>query len=203
MPDSTPNTQDLQQMAAQMIEDLRASGAVPGIAVGAAAPRFALASALGTVVSLDERLAAGPVVVMFYRGAWCPICNLHLAEMQAALPEIRSLGATLIAISGERPDDSLSLSERLELGFDVLSDPDQSVIRAYRLQFELPAAFRDVYRQMGMDLTTHNADQSWHLPVPATFVLDRAGIVRAAHVDPNYRERFSADAVLDALRALP
>ena len=88
------------------------------------------------------------------------------------------------------------------MGFDVLSDLDQTVIKAWGLQFELPEALRDVYRAMQMDLEVHNADGSWHLPVPATFVLDRSGVVRARHVDPNYRERMALDDVLTALDAL-
>jgi len=151
---------------------------------------------------LADRLERGPVVVVFYRGGWCPYCNIHLAELRESLDEIKALGASLIVISPQRPDDSLSFAERLDLDFDVLSDPDQQTIRDYRLQFPLPDELRDLYRQMGMGLDEQNADGSWDLPVPATFVLDRTGIVRAAQVDPDYKVRMSAAAVLEALRAL-
>jgi peroxiredoxin len=102
-------------------------------------------------------------------------------------------------VSPQAPDASQTLVQRLGLGYDVLSDLDQAVIRAYRLQFELPPELRAAYRQMGMALDEHNADGSWNLPVPATFVLNHAGIVRARHVDPNYRDRMSVDAILSAL----
>ena len=194
---------DLQKVADELIDGLRSSGAVPGVAVGSPAPRFELSDGTGAVVRLADRLASGPVVVVFYRGGWCPYCNLHLAELRGALDEIRSFGASLIAISPQRPDDSLSFSEKLDLDFDVLSDPDQRAVRAYHLQFQLPEVLHDVYRQMGMGLDEQNADGSWNLPVPATFVLDRDGIVRAAHVDPDYKERMSASPVIEALRALP
>lgn len=194
---------DLQKVADKMIEELRSSGAVSGVAVGSAAPLFELLDGTGATVGLADRLAAGPVVVVFYRGGWCPYCNLHLAELNSSLDEIRSLGASLIAISPQRPDDSLSIAEKHDLGFDVLSDPDQQVIRDYHLQFQLPESLHEVYRQMGMGLDQQNADGSWNLPVPATFVIDRSGIVRAGHVDPDYKERMSAPAVLEALRALP
>lgn len=92
--------------------------------------------------------------------------------------------------------------QRLGLTFDVLSDPDQSTIRAYRLQFTLDDSLRRIYREIGMALDQHNADGSWNLPVPATFVLDRSGVVRARHVDPNYRERMPVEDILDALGAL-
>ncbi len=156
----------------------------------------------GELVRLEDRIASGPVVVVFYRGGWCPYCNLHLAELNRSLDEIRALGASLIAITPQRPDDSLSFAEKLDLGFDVLSDPGQQVIRSYHLQFRLPDVLHDLYRQMGMGLEEQNADGSWNLPVPATFVVDRGGIIAARHVDPDYKERMSASAVLEALQAL-
>ena len=202
MSENAPPAPDLRQLAHDLIDNLRTSGAVPGLAVGERAPDFVLPAATGGTVALADRLTAGPVVLVFYRGAWCPICNLHLAALAGVREDINALGASLIAISPQRPDDSLSLAQRLELGFDVLSVPDQAVIRDYRLQFELPAELRDVYRQMDMALDVHNADGSWFLPVPATFVVDSSGVVRAAHVDPNYRERMSPADIIEALRAL-
>lgn len=193
---------DLQRIVSDMIEDLRARGAVPGVAVGDPAPTFTLPNAVGEPVDLTERLATGPVVIVFYRGAWCPICNTHLRSFQAGLDSIRARGASLLAISPQTPDDSLPFAERLELGFDVLSDVDQAVISEWNLRFPLPDALRDVYRTFDMDLEVHNADGSWYLPVPATFVLDRGGVVRARHVDPNYRARMSLDDVLVELDAL-
>lgn len=193
---------DLRRAAMAMIEDLRTSGAVPSIEIGERAPEFVLPDATGGKVSLSDRLATGPVVVSFYRGAWCPYCNTELQALQGSLDAIVDRGASLVAISPQAPDESLSLVERLGLGFDVLSDLDQSVTRAYRLQFELPPALQAVYPKLGMDLTHHNADGTWHLPVPATFVLDATGVVRARHVDPNYLERMPVDDIVAALDSL-
>ena len=131
----------------------------------------------------------GPVVDSFYRGAWCPICNTEPATLTEALPPFSPLGARLVAISPQPPDASQQLVQRLALGFDVLSDVNQSIIRADRLQFALDEDLHGVYRDIGMALDEHNADASWNLPVPATFVLDPDGIVRTRHLDPNYRER--------------
>lgn len=202
MSDQPTSSDDLRRIAREMIENLRISGAVPGIEIGERAPSFTLANAVGKPVSLDDRLTEGPVVVVFYRGAWCPYCDLHLRAFQESLDAIEARGASLVAISPQAPDDSLPFAERLVLGFDVLSDLDQAVSVAWRLQFELPDALRDVYRTMGMALDDHNADGSWHLPVPATFVLDRTGVVRARHVDPNYRERMAPADVVAALDAI-
>lgn len=202
MSDEPTSGDDLRRIASEMIEDLRTSGAVPGIGIGERAPSFTLPNAVGKPVSLDDRLAEGPVVVVFYRGAWCPYCDLHLRALQESLDAIEARGASVVAISPQTPDDSLPLAERLLLGFDVLSDLDQAVSVAWRLQFELPDALRDVYRTMGMALDDHNADGSWHLPVPATFVLDHTGVVRARHVDPNYRERMAPADIVAALDAI-
>lgn len=202
LPDEPMTGDDLRRVAAEMIENLRTSGVVPGVEIGARPASFTLPNAVGKPVSLDDLLADGPVVVVFYRGAWCPYCDLHLHGLQESLDAIEARGASLVAISPQAPDASLPFAERLELGFDVLSDLDQSVSRNWRLQFELPEALHEVYRRMGMALDVHNADGSWHLPVPATFVLDRDGVVRARHVDPNYRERMAPADVLAALDAL-
>jgi len=203
MTDSTEQPKgDLRALVATMIERLRAEGTVPGIDIGERAPDFTLPDANGRPVSLADRLTAGPVVVSFYRGAWCPICNTELTALQQALPRIKEHGASLAAITPEPPDASQAFVQKLGLGFDVLSDLDQAVIRAYRLQFSLDEDLRPFYRSFNMALDERNADGSWNLPVPATFLLDADGIVRARHVDPNYRERMAIDEILLALDAL-
>lgn len=193
---------DWQTIARDMIERLRADGVTPGLEVGERAPSFSLPDANGNAVSLDERLAEGPVVISFYRGAWCPVCGKEMQALQEALPRIRELGASLVAISPQEPGASLPFVRRLDLGFDVLSDRDQRVIREYRLQFELVPELRDTYRQWGMSLEEQNADGSWNLPVPATFVVARDGTIAARHVDPDYRQRMAVDDLVAALAAL-
>ncbi len=131
-----------------------------------------------------------------------PLLQPRATSSQVALPRLEVLGASLIAISPQRPDDALTLAEREQLAFDVVSDPDQEVIRAYRLQFELSDALKAIYPLLGMDLSELNADGSWHLPVSATFVLDAAGVVRARHVDPDYTRRMDVDQILEALSSL-
>ena len=194
-----PPTGDLRALVATMIERLRAEGTVPGVELGERVPSFTLPDAYGRPVALEDRLAAGPVVISFYRGAWCPICNTELTALQHALPAINERGASLVAITPEPPDASQAFVQKLGLGFDVLGDLDQQVIRAYRLQFPLDEDLRPFYRGFDMALDERNADGSWNLPVPATFVLDRNGIVRARHVDPDYRQRMTIEDILSAL----
>ena len=183
--------------------EVATSGAAPGLAVGERAPDFTLPDASGHAVTLSERLASGPVVLSFYRGDWCPYCNLELRALQAHLPEIHARGASVIAISPQSPDRATPLAEREGLGFDILSDIHQETIRAYRLQFTPPAAVKDVYINVfGNDLSTQNADGSWDLPIPATFVIDGNASVRAAFVSADYTTRMEPADILDELRRL-
>ena len=185
------------------LAEVSASGVARGLAVGERAPEFTLPDAMGNEVSLAEHLAAGPVVLQFYRGDWCPYCNLHLRALQAALPEIRKRGASLVAISPQSPDHSLSLTKKAELEFDVLSDVDQHVIRAYRVQFTLPADLQSVHLNMfDLDLRAENADGSWNLPVPATFVISADGRIVAAGVEADYRTRLEPSVILESLDTL-
>jgi peroxiredoxin len=185
------------------VAELEDSGTIAGPAVGERAPGFSLPDALGRAVSLDDRLAAGPVVLVFYRGDWCPYCNTYLRALQAALPEIQARGASLLAVNPQSPDHSLSLSEKAALSFDVLSDVDQSVIRAYKLQYTVPTIVQDVYVEVfKTDLREQTADGTWQLPVSSTFVIDRGGVVRAAQVSHEYRTRMDPADIIAALDAL-
>jgi peroxiredoxin len=206
--------QQLEQINAQIPEpigeritaaigEVDASGDTPGLAPGEQAPEFSLPDAIERSVSLGERLSGGPVVLVFYRGEWCPYCNTYLRALQAALPEITARGASLVAVSPQSPDHSLSITEKAHLGFDVLSDVEQAVIRAYKVQFTAPGDLRDVHTNVfQLDLRDHTANRSWQLPIPATFVIDRAGVVCAAHVSADYRTRMEPADIIAALDAL-
>ena len=186
-----------------ILADVTAAGVAPGLAVGERAPNFRLPNAAGKDVELAERLAAGPVVLSFYRGDWCPYCNLELRALQAALPRFEAHGASLIAISPQAPDHSLSMAEKNGLSFEVLSDVHQEAIRAFRVQFTVPADLQELHRNVfHNDLSTRTADGSWDLPVPATFVIDRAGIIRARYVSADYRTRMDPDDIERALAAI-
>ena len=179
-----------------------AAGAALG--VGDRAPDFALADATGETVRLGALLLDGPVVLTFYRGAWCPYCNTHLRDLQTSLARIDRVGARLVAVSPQTPDSTLSTAERNALSFAVLSDPGNRVSRDYGLVFRVDDATRDRYRLSGVDLERYNGEgeAGWALPVPATYVIDRAGTIRAAFVEADYTQRTSAREILDALRPL-
>ena len=184
------------------VDELAASGiAARAPKAGDLAPDFAVANARGTEVRLSALLARGPVVLTFYRGGWCPYCNLQLRAYQAALPQFKAAGATLVAISPERPDDTLSTAEKNALQFEVLSDARGEVGAAYGLYFELSPELQALYNAGGNDLARRNADGRWHLPIPATFVIAPDGRVAAAFVDVEYRNRAEPADLLAALNA--
>ena len=188
-----------QQMAS-MVADLDRGRIAPGIEVGDLAPAFALPDDSGVLVRLSEQLENGPAVVTFFRGAWCPICNLQVAALVRAIPSIREAGGVLIGI---HPDAGVFSSGPLPEGFLLLSDADQDVIRRYRLQFSMPAEVRRIYiGEFDTDVSSRNLDGSWNLPVPGTFVIDQARRVRRRHVTSDYTDRMEPDDILDALAEL-
>ncbi|MGO8874044.1 MAG: peroxiredoxin-like family protein [Acidimicrobiales bacterium] len=185
------------------MDEVTASGVAPGLAVGDTAPDFTLSDAIGNQVALADLLGRGPVVVTFYRGEWCPYCNLQLRALQKALPEIVSAGATLVAISPQSPDHGLTMTEKHELAFPVLSDLDQSVSESYKVRFDVTGELEDLQVNVFQnDPAQQNADGRRSLSVPSTFVIDRDGIVRFASVNADWRVRVEPADVIAALEAL-
>ena len=184
--------------------ELSASGIVAqSLQAGQAAPDFALPNAHGQTVTLASLLAQGPVVVTFYRGAWCPFCNIALRAYQDILPEIKSLGASFVAISPQTPDNSLSMAEKNELSYEVLSDRGNAVARQFGIVYKLGDTMYETQTNMfGVDLLKFNGDSSRELPLPGTFVLDREGIIKFAEVFVDVSDRVEPSAILEALRGL-
>lgn len=167
--------------------------------VGDRAPGFRLPDARGGEVALDDVLIDGPVVLVFYRGAWCPYCNLQLAVFQAALPEIRAAGAALVAVSPQTPDQSLTFAEQKALEFPVLSDVGNAVAGQYGLVFTQSDAVTATSRELGIELAAFNGDDSHRLPAASTFVIGEDGVIRFAWVSGDYRWRVGPEEVLAAL----
>jgi peroxiredoxin len=170
--------------------------------VGDQAPSFTLPDALGHAVTLADTLEKGPVVLTFYRGEWCPYCNLQLHAYQAILPDITALGASLIAVSPQTPDHALSMAEKHALSFAVLSDVGNLVARQFGVVFQYDEAARHFFAGRGLDLARFNGDATWELPVPATYVIAPDGVIRLAFVDPDYRHRLEPAELLDGLRTV-
>jgi peroxiredoxin len=177
---------------------VRSGIGVSGLHEGAPAPDFTLPNVDGRSVTLSALLAQGPVVLTFYRGEWCPYCNLQLRAYQAILPQIRELGATLVAVSPQTPDHSLTSAEQKGLTFSVLSDAGNAIARRYGLVYSLSQTLRAV----SADLPAYNGDDSWELPMPGTFVIAPDGAVRLAFVDADWTRRLEPAAILEALRQI-
>lgn len=185
------------------LEKLAASGiGRRALAKNAKAPDFSLPDTQGRPITLSSLLAKGPVVLTFYRGGWCPFCDLQLRAYQRILPSIRDLGAELVAISPQTADYARSDVERKQLTFPVLHDAGNRVARTYGLVYALSDALKELQIGFGNPIPKFNGDDSWELPMPGTFVLDRDGVVKLAHVDPNYAVRLELAAILDVLREL-
>jgi peroxiredoxin len=185
------------------VDDITSSGVAPGLVVGDVAPAFMLNDAVGNRVALADLLTEGPVVVTFYRGEWCPYCNLQLRALQKVLPDITSTGATLVAISPQAPDHGLTMTEKHELAFPVLSDVDQTVSEAYKVRFDVTGELEDLQVNVFQsDPAKQNANGRRTLPVPSTFIIDRDGTVRFASVNADWRVRVEPADVIAALKAL-
>lgn len=194
---------DEQQAVGESFARLQASDvAANAINTGDTAADFTLPNASGQAVNLYDTLSRGPVILSFYRGGWCPFCNLELQALQQHLPEFRSLGATLIGVSPETPDQSLTTTEKHQLEFQVLSDSGNRVTRDYGLLFTVYESMRPLYLKWGLDVPAYNGEDSWELPVPATYLIDTDTEVRAAHVDKDYTKRMEPRLIIEALQQL-
>ncbi len=194
---------DQQEIVGKAFETLMASDtAANAVKSGDKAPDFTLPSVRGGELALADALEEGPVVLSFYRGSWCPFCNLELNALQQRMDDIKACGARLIAVSPERPDSSLSHAEKLNLSFDVLSDLHNKIATQYGLVMNVHETLQPLYLEWGLDLPAANQDDSWQLPVPATYIIDQDRTVRAANIDKNYTSRMEPEEILDTLRSL-
>ena len=189
-----------QAIMERHIDQLRGSIGRTMLKVGDRAPAIVLENANGATVDVGALLKKGPVIVTFYRGGWCPYCNLELKAYQEILPEIVAAGASLVAISPERPDDTVSTAEKNALTFEVLSDVGQKVGRAFGLVYEFTEELKSAYNGFNLDIPAHNGTPGeWALPVSATYVIDRDGSIIYAYGDADYRDRADPRDVLQVL----
>jgi uncharacterized peroxidase-related enzyme len=181
--------------------ELRASGLSDGaLKVGDRAPAFTLNDADGNQVSSAELLKQGPLVVSFYRGVWCPYCNLDLQALQAELPHITALGAKLLAISPQTASNSRKSMRQNDLSFPLLNDNGNQVAAAFGIRYQMPDYLITLYKSLKNDLPGFNGDDSWSLPLPGRFVIDTDGVILYAEVDPDYTSRPETALLLPALQ---
>jgi len=184
--------------------ELVASGAAErALQAGERAPEFTLKDANGDDVSSRDLLAKGPLVVTFYRGVWCPYCNMDLQALQEALGDIRDRGGQLIAISPQTQTNSRKSLRDNNLTFPILSDPRNEVAARFGLRFKLPDYLIALYREtFKNDLSRINGDSSWTLPMPARYVIGTDSVIAYVEVNPDYTHRPDPKELLPVLSAL-
>ena len=194
--------QEIKDLWAEGIDEVAGSGIVDRAKnVGDDAPEFVLPDAVGRTVSLTDLTEKGPVVMVWYRGGWCPYCNITLKAYQDRLDEITAAGATLVAISPEVPDKSLDTQQKNELAFSVLSDVNNGVAKRYGVVFELHEGVKEKYDEF-FSLNETYGNSGGDLPLAATYVVNTDGKIVYAFLDADYTKRADPDEVMAALRGL-
>ena len=188
-----------QAIMERHIAELQNSLAKTALKAGDRAPEIVLGNASGKTVDVGVLLKRGPVVVTFYRGGWCPYCNLELKAFERVLPEIKAAGASLVAISPEKPDDTLTTAEKNALTFEVLSDVGQKVGRAFGLVYVFTEELKRAYEGFGLDIPAKNGADEWALPIAATYLIGQDGKILYACTDADYRDRADPQDVLRLL----
>ncbi len=187
----------MERATAELVASGQASRAIKA---GDLAPAFRLKDQDGNEVSSVELLKRGPLVVTFYRGVWCPYCNLELQALNEALPELQRYGANVVAISPQTAVNSRKSVRINELSFPVLSDTHNDTAAAFGLRFHLPDYLIELYKKLKNDLPGFNADTSWTLPMPARYVIGTDGIVLYSEVNPDYTHRPDPSEMLPVLQ---
>ncbi|CAK7221668.1 hypothetical protein SEUCBS140593_004643 [Sporothrix eucalyptigena] len=172
------------------------------ISVGQPLPEFNLTDALGQKVSSKDLLSTGPLLIAFYRGSWCPFCNISLRYFQTHLEEFTALGVTLVAISPELPDTSLTTSDKLNLKFPVLSDVGNAFAHKLGIVWKQPDTLRPVFEKFGHNLSVRTGNDDFEVPVPTTLLVDGSGIVRNTFIEPDYTKRLDPEVAIEWVKAL-
>lgn len=174
----------------------------PGLRVGDKAPDVTLIGADGNEVRLGDLYPKGPMIVTFYRGGWCPFCSKALRAWDKMLPEVKSAGGTFLAVTPEKQEHAAATGAAAAPSMPIVTDARGDAARAFRIAFTMNADMQRQYKGYGVDLSTRNTSGLWEVPAPATFVIDREGIVRWVFADWDYRKRAEPAEAIEALRRL-
>lgn len=186
-----------------LVKSLRDAGVgQDALKAGDRCPEFMLANAEGFLVSSDDLLKRGPVVLSFYRGKWCPYCVTELEALRDAAPDIAATGATLVAVTAEDCGGALVAKRTRQLQFEILCDLENGLGLTFGLVFRVAPDFRDNYRGIDVDFPLIYGNDSWFLPIPATYVIGQDGVIEHAYVNPDFRERLDPAEILAVLKRL-
>jgi len=181
---------DVQAIHARVVNELKSSGIVErALPVAAQSPAFSLKDHAGNLISSNDLLTKGPLILCFIRGRWDPFCCGQMEAMNTVFPQIVAAGASLVVISPQTISQSFFMADQHKLNFPLLSDPGNAVARQFGLTYRVPEDQEGIYRRAFINLPFVNGDESWELPVPATYIIGRDGKVIRAWVDPDYTQR--------------
>jgi len=192
---------EIQAIHARVIAELQQRRIAEGtLAAGTKAPAFELADHNGKLVSSTELSTKGRLIICFFRGRWCPFCVGQLEAMNRLVSEIEEVGASLIAISPQTVQQSFFMADQHQLQFPLLSDVGNDVARQFGLVYRVPDFQQAVYRRAFVNLPLANGDESWELPIPATYIIERDSTVLYASSNPDYTERPEPGEILTAVK---
>ena len=169
------------------------------IKIGQDAPEFEALDQNGKTLKSTDLLKEKQLIVVFYRGQWCPYCNRHLSELQDHLEDFQKSGAQIVAITPERTENINKTLDKTKADYPILWDKDNSIMKAFGVDFVLPENLQEKYKTYGVDLTEANGNTSQTLPVPATFVIGKNGKIKYLQYDPDYKNRSTAKEILKHL----
>jgi len=203
------NAEKSKQVPSEILETMaRATAEVKAAGIedravraGDRMPDFELPNQYGELRRFSDYLEESLVVLNVYRGGWCPYCNLEMKALHDALPQIEAHGARLVGMAPETPDNAMATAERHRIRIDILSDAGNRVAKRLGLVFELPEVLRPIYRGLGIDIPAYNGDDSFMLPVPATYIVRRDGVVAHAFVNSDYTQRMEPEEIVTRLES--
>ncbi len=181
------------------VQFVTAQEAPEGLFISSKAPDFKAKDQDGKEVRLKDLLKTGKVVLVFYRGQWCPYCNRELSRLQDSLQLIKDKGATLIAVSPEKPENISKTIEKTKAAYSILYDERLKIMKAYEVEFEVPENTVTRYRNSGIDLEKVNGNNGKYLPVPAIYIIDKESTITYRFFEPDYKKRPSVKELLSHL----
>ncbi len=170
-----------------------------GLHVNDKAPAFTAIDQNGKTVSLQQLIAKGSVVLVFYRGQWCPYCNKQLSHLQDSVSFIMAKGAALVAVTPEKPENINTTIQKTKAGYPILFDEGLKIMKSYNVAYAVDARTVEEYKQYGIDFNITNGDNGANLPVPAVYIINKNGIITYLHFDPDYTKRASVKEILEHL----
>lgn len=184
-------------------EKLAQSGTAPGLEIGDKAPDFSLKNQFNETVTLSQNLTRGPVILSFYRGEWCSHCNRELQQIEEVHEQLKLRNVAVLGIAPQQVQDAKKMSDKNNLQFDLLSDPNFEVIDNYKLKFTLSEEVQDIYQnKFNLNLPNMTANKTWELPIPATFIINQSSVIVGSYVETDYTKRLTGEEILELLNKM-